>query len=107
MKHPPHMQDIFTLIIPFIILTAASGFAAEPPKTPPDLTLDRSVDRKLTYNLGPTGLRGWIYTRPANFADSQQGKTTTASRESLESAGGRAVTACMGRWCRRGRTQRR
>lgn len=83
MKHPPHMQDIFTLIIPFIILTAASGFAAEPPKTPPDLTLDRSVDRKLTYNLGPTGLRGWIYTRPANFADSQQGKTTTASRQIL------------------------
>ena len=32
MKHPPHMQDIFTLIIPFIILTAASGFAAEPPQ---------------------------------------------------------------------------
>ena len=83
MKHPPHMQDIFTLIIPFIILTAASGFAAEPPNTPPDLTLDRSVDRKLTYNLGPTGLRGWIYTRPANFADSQQGKTTTASRQIL------------------------
>ena len=22
------------------------------------------IDRKLTYNLGPTGLRGWIYTKP-------------------------------------------
>lgn len=57
--------------------------AAEPPKTPPDLTQDRSVDRKLTYNLGPTGLRGWIYTRPANFRESQQGRTTTASRQIL------------------------
>ena len=57
--------------------------AAEPPKTPPDLTQDRSVDRERTYNLGPTGLRGWIHTRPANFRESQQGRTTTASRQIL------------------------
>ena len=42
------------------LLVALPVRAAEQPKTPPDLTLDRSVDRKLTYNLGPTGLRGWI-----------------------------------------------
>ena len=60
-----------------------SALAAEPPKTPPDLTVDQSVDRKLTYNLGATGMRGWIYTRPANFRDSQQGRTTTASRQIL------------------------
>ena len=30
----------------------------------PDLTKDtQSVDRSLTYNLGATGMRGWIYTR--------------------------------------------
>ena len=57
--------------------------AAEPPKTPPDLTVDQTVDRKLTYNLGPTGLRGWIYTRAADFRASQQGRTTTASRQIL------------------------
>ncbi len=61
----------------------ASLFAAEPPKTPPDLTRDSTVDRKLTYNLGATGLRGWIYTKAANFFESQQGRTTTASRQIL------------------------
>lgn len=65
------------------LVLAASTFAAEPPKTPPDLTQDQTVDRKLTYNLGPTGLRGWIYTRAANFRESQQGRTTTASRQIL------------------------
>ena len=66
-----------------LIAAAAPLLAAEPPKTPPDLTSDRSVDRNLTYNLGPTGLRGWIYTRAADFRASQQGRTTTASRQIL------------------------
>ena len=39
------------------------------------------VDRTRTYNLGATGLRGWIYTKPANFFESCQGRTTTASRQ--------------------------
>lgn len=50
---------------------------------PPDLTQSIGVDRKLTYNLGATGLRGWIYTKPANYFESQQGRTTTASRQIL------------------------
>ena len=41
------------------------------------------MDRTRTYNLGATGLRGWIYTRPANFFESCQGRTTTASRQIL------------------------
>jgi hypothetical protein len=49
----------------------------------PDLTTSNSVDRSLTYNLGPTGLRGWIYTRAANNLDAAQGRTTTASRQIL------------------------
>lgn len=65
------------------VLISTSAFGTEPPKTPPDLTLDSKVDRELTYNLGATGLRGWIYTRPANFFESQQGRTTTASRQIL------------------------
>ncbi|QDU19805.1 DUF6288 domain-containing protein [Urbifossiella limnaea] len=56
---------------------------AQPQAGPPDLTKDAKVDRKLTYNLGATGLRGWIYTKPANFFESQQGRTTTASRQIL------------------------
>ncbi len=65
------------------LLLAASAFAAEPPKTAPDLTQDQSVDRKLTYNLGSTGLRGWIYTKPATHFDGLQGRTTAASRQIL------------------------
>ncbi len=66
-----------------LLLLTISAFSAEPPKTPPDLTRDSAVDRKLTYNLGATGLRGWIYTKPANYLDSLQGRTTAASRQIL------------------------
>jgi len=48
----------------------------------PDLTKDtQSVDRKLTYNLGATGLRGWIYTKAADNLDAAQVRTTLASRQ--------------------------
>ena len=78
----PHWQrSLWTLI--FAVFAVAPAFGAEPPKTPPDLTASNWMDRKLTYNLGATGLRGWIYTRPANYFDSQQGRTTTASRQIL------------------------
>jgi HEAT repeat protein len=74
--------------IPLVVLLSvlAGGsllFAAKPAQTPPDLTRNQKVDRKLTYNLGATGLRGWIFTKAANFRDSQQGRTTTASRQIL------------------------
>ena len=58
-------------------------FAAKPPAAPPDLAQNGNVDRKLTYNLGATGMRGWIFTKAANFFESQQGRTTTASRQIL------------------------
>jgi len=50
---------------------------------PPDLTQNQRVDTSRTYNLGSTGLRGWIATKPANFFESQQGRTTTESRQIL------------------------
>lgn len=71
----------------------SSPVAAEPPKAPPDLTADRQVDRKLTYNLGATGMRGWIHTRAANFLDSVQGRTTTAARQILVTHVGRGSPA--------------
>lgn len=50
----------------------------------PDLTKDASsVDRKLTYNLGATGLRGWIFTKAADNLDAAQGRTTLGSRQIL------------------------
>lgn len=58
--------------------------AKDVPKAPPDLTKDPgAVDRKATYNLGSTGLRGWIHTKPATHLDSLQGRTTDSSRQIL------------------------
>jgi len=49
-----------------------------------DLTKDaQTIDRTFTYNLGATGLRGWIYTKAANNLDAGQGRTTLASRQIL------------------------
>ena len=60
----------------------------------PDLTKDtQSVDRKLTYNLGATGLRGWIFTKPADNLDAAQGRTTLASRQILVTHVGAASPA--------------
>lgn len=57
--------------------------AADAPPVP-DLTKDtQGVDRKMTYNLGATGLRGWIYTKAADNLDAAQGRTTLASRQIL------------------------
>ena len=71
---------IFTATLTALI---TSGTAAENPESLPDLTRNRGVDRAQTYNLGATGLRGWIYTKAANDLDSQQGRTTTVSRQIL------------------------
>jgi hypothetical protein len=62
---------------------ATGPLFAAPSQVPPDLTQSNTVDRSLTYNLGPTGLRGWIYTRAASNLDASQGRTTTASRQIL------------------------
>ena len=62
-----------------------SALAAKPkaPQVAPDLTKDQAVDRKATYNLGSTGLRGWIYLKPATHFDGLQGRTTEPSRQIL------------------------
>ena len=51
----------------------------------PDLTKGETtgVDRKGTYNLGATGMRGWIYLKPATHFDGLQGRTTEPSRQIL------------------------
>ena len=66
-----------------IAFISIGQLGAEPPPGPPDLTQGPTVDRTLTYNLGATGLRGWIFTKPANYLDSLQGRTTLASRQIL------------------------
>jgi len=76
-----------------IAAVVCSPVAAESPQEPPDLTANRQVDRKLTYNLGSTGMRGWIHTRAATFLDSVQGRTTTAARQILVTHVGRGSPA--------------
>ena len=65
-----------------ITLMMPPPLVAAPP-APPNLTQSNTVDRKRTYNLGATGLRGWIYSKPATHFDGLQGRTTAASRQIL------------------------
>ncbi|KPK50953.1 MAG: hypothetical protein AMK72_00930 [Planctomycetes bacterium SM23_25] len=70
----------------FVAIALLNGHVDAAAPAPPDLTKGNAietVDRKLTYNLGATGLRGWLYTKAATFFDSCQGRTTTASRQIL------------------------
>lgn len=77
-----------------LLAVLAMGLASPLFSQVPDLTKDtQSVDRKLTYNLGATGLRGWIYTKAANNLDAAQGRTTLASRQILVTHVGAASPA--------------
>lgn len=68
-----------------LALTLLIGHSVSGGESPPDLIRGEAqgVDRKQTYNLGPTGLRGWIYGKPATHLDGLQGRTTAASRQIL------------------------
>lgn len=79
----PTVGRLFPVCLFAAAILSDMAWSAEPPPGPPDLTQSPEIDRKLTYNLGATGLRGWIYTKAANFFESQQGRTTTASRQIL------------------------
>ena len=52
---------------------------------PPDLTKGETsgVNPKQTYNLGSTGMRGWIYLKPVTHFDGLQSRTTEVSRQIL------------------------
>jgi hypothetical protein len=51
-----------TALVVAIALVCGSQLIAAPPRVPPDLTKGETtgVDRAGTYNLGATGLRGWM-----------------------------------------------
>jgi hypothetical protein len=74
-----------TTLLAAITLIPATAMAMGPPD-PPDLTQGETKGIELergTYNLGSTGLRGWIYHNPAHNLDMRQGRTTLASRQIL------------------------
>jgi hypothetical protein len=68
----------------FLLLMAhgMSG-AAHAAKEPLDLRREAPLDRELTYNLGATGLRGWMHSVPATHFDGLQGRTTGSARQIL------------------------
>jgi hypothetical protein len=78
------MKAFLTTMLHLAAIAMLSG-PASAAESPPDLTkgVTTGVDRERTYNLGATGLRGWIYTHPATYLDSLQGRTTAASRQIL------------------------
>ena len=76
---PTHIASLITVMAVF---TAGSLLA-----NPPDLTTSNSVDRTLTHNLGPTGLRGWV-----NLALGCPVAAKTPKKEASQSKGGFAAT---------------
>ncbi len=78
-------QNRIQVVCTMLALTVLMSFPTLGANIPPDLTKGETngVNRSGTYNLGATGLRGWIYTKPANYLDSLQGRTTLASRQIL------------------------
>lgn len=84
MKQNPTTRRAFALsFIAIIAILATSGlvFGAEKAKTmsAPDLTTGNNrhaFDRKFTYNLGPTGMRGGIWTQWSTY----NSNTSTADK---------------------------
>lgn len=79
--------------IAILALVAIAPLQAAPPTNPDLLTQSAAVDRTENWNLGPTGMRGWIYTRPATNLDSAQGRITAASRQILVTDVGKGTPA--------------
>jgi hypothetical protein len=79
------MKPANLLCLAVVAVMTGHTLAAERPQTPPDLTKGEmtGVDRKGTYNLGSTGMRGWIFLKPATHFDGLQGRTTAPSRQIL------------------------
>jgi hypothetical protein len=77
------MKSLFVIIVFCFSIAPLEGKGKEKTNSIPDLTKSIDVDRELTYNLGATGLRGWIFTKPEDYFESQQGRTTTRSRQIL------------------------
>lgn len=77
------MKSLIVFLAVCLLISPSEANGKEKPKVAPDLTKDINVDRELTYNLGATGLRGWIFTKPEDYFESQQGRTTAQSRQIL------------------------
>ena len=79
-----HRSARWLIILVLGLLCAAPAFAAPPDLIAPGVIA--GIDRTNTYNLGPTGLRGWIWVDRNNKGDT--GQITDPCRQIL-------VTHCV------------
>ncbi len=81
-------------VFTFTVLLNPSHVLAATKMLVPDLTkgethgtdergVDYNVDRTQNWNLGPTGMRGWIYTKAASHLDNLQNRFSDRSRQIL------------------------
>jgi HEAT repeat protein len=85
-RNSRRIASLYFVALCAVVTLMTSGALAWGPPDPPDLTKGetKGIDMKHgTYNLGSTGLRGWIYHNPAHNLDMRQGRTTLASRQIL------------------------
>ena len=74
------MKKFLKVVIFSVTVTMPLLGADKPVPGPPDLTKTQEVDRTRTYNLGPTGLRGWIFI---SADGAPVGRLTEKSRQIL------------------------
>ncbi len=77
------LRITFCGVLCLLFVASVAAVAAPKPIEVPDLTTRPEVDTKKTYNLGATGLRGWIFTKPPTHLDALQGRTTMLARQIL------------------------
>ncbi|MEN9975147.1 MAG: hypothetical protein RLZZ282_1153 [Verrucomicrobiota bacterium] len=63
------------------LVTGAHGASSSVDLTQQSTT--NGMNREATYNLGATGMRGWIDGKPASYFDGLQGRSTQLSRQIL------------------------
>jgi len=98
MNPKPITRRVFTLTATALIAIPSLVFGAEKAKMMPatDLTVGNNrhaVDHKYTYNLGPTGMRGWILTAPRYNSELDTGEArqilvTSVGKDTPASAAG-------------------
>ncbi|KAB2637805.1 MAG: hypothetical protein DVB26_09120 [Verrucomicrobia bacterium] len=80
MKNTPNRVQSTLLAMAMLL-----GLPVKAADGPPDLIKGETtgVNPKQTYNLGSTGMRGWIYLKPVTYFDGVQSRTTEVSRQIL------------------------
>jgi hypothetical protein len=71
-KHPYVMRKLVVVLAVLVLGVAESCIAARPIPPVPDLTAGGKSDKAHDWNLGPTGMRGWMSSRKLETISSRQ-----------------------------------